>query len=440
MSHAGAAAATSLTGNMTPTDTSFALASAAGWPTGAGGQPFVAVIDPGLVGEEKILCATLTGVTVAVASGGRGFDGTSATSHNAGANVEHVLAAIEVDDDNRHVYAAGDDDHTQYFPVNASRPVTGLATFNAGITDTGPLTQNGTSALGGNTTVTGTLNVSGATGLSSTLTVGANINTTSGGGINAAGGMTAVGDITTSGGMGAVVFTAAGLTGAHINTRFAGSTTSGAPTTGAFQLGDFVIDQTGNVWICTAAGSPGTWVRAGSPHLPPAVTTGGIQSYTDPNADVWIAKPGVYAGAWQRARDVLHSAWHRAGAWNTSAGSFAVFNYDTAETDPYALYVNGVGWTCPIAGLYRPYAQLAFTATAVGQWIQVALNRAGTAFATRISATSAAAGNNLFVAADHLVKANAGDVLTVTQMAGAAVAGLTSTGAVIASLDYLGTG
>ncbi|HJQ08017.1 MAG TPA: right-handed parallel beta-helix repeat-containing protein [Candidatus Saccharimonadales bacterium] len=51
-------------------------------------------------------------------------------------------------------------------------------------------------------------------------------------------------------------------TGATAATRYAGGTVSGAPSSGTFLLGDFVIDQTGNIWICTAAGTPGTWKAA----------------------------------------------------------------------------------------------------------------------------------------------------------------------------------
>lgn len=54
-----------------------------------------------------------------------------------------------------------------------------------------------------------------------------------------------------------------GLTGATAATRYAGATSSGAPASGTFAVGDFVIDQTGKVYVCTAAGSPGTWAQAG---------------------------------------------------------------------------------------------------------------------------------------------------------------------------------
>ena len=54
-----------------------------------------------------------------------------------------------------------------------------------------------------------------------------------------------------------------GLTGAVAATRYVGGTASGSPGSGTFAVGDFVIDQTGKVWICTAAGTPGTWAQAG---------------------------------------------------------------------------------------------------------------------------------------------------------------------------------
>jgi hypothetical protein len=50
-----------------------------------------------------------------------------------------------------------------------------------------------------------------------------------------------------------------GLTGATAASRYVGATTSGAPLTGTFAVGDFVVDRTGSFWICTTAGTPGTW-------------------------------------------------------------------------------------------------------------------------------------------------------------------------------------
>jgi hypothetical protein len=52
-----------------------------------------------------------------------------------------------------------------------------------------------------------------------------------------------------------------GLTGATAAARFVGSTAAGPPTTGTFAVGDYVLDRaTGDLWTCTAAGTPGTWV------------------------------------------------------------------------------------------------------------------------------------------------------------------------------------
>ena len=66
-----------------------------------------------------------------------------------------------------------------------------------------------------------------------------------------------------------------GLTGATTATRYAGGTTSGAPASGTFSTGDFTVDVSGDMWVCTSGGSPGTWVRLRSGtlngYLAPAV-------------------------------------------------------------------------------------------------------------------------------------------------------------------------
>jgi hypothetical protein len=66
-----------------------------------------------------------------------------------------------------------------------------------------------------------------------------------------------------------VVGQALELTGATAATRYVGGTTTGAPTTGTFALGDFVITQDGNVWVCTTAGAPGVWRQPGAAPLTP---------------------------------------------------------------------------------------------------------------------------------------------------------------------------
>ena len=55
-----------------------------------------------------------------------------------------------------------------------------------------------------------------------------------------------------------------GLTGATAATRYVGGTTSGAPVSGTFAVGDFIVDQSGKIYVCTVAGTPGTWTQVGS--------------------------------------------------------------------------------------------------------------------------------------------------------------------------------
>jgi len=55
---------------------------------------------------------------------------------------------------------------------------------------------------------------------------------------------------------------ASGLTGATSASRYVGATASGAPGSGTFAVGDFVVAQNGKIWVCTSAGSPGTWADA----------------------------------------------------------------------------------------------------------------------------------------------------------------------------------
>jgi len=50
-----------------------------------------------------------------------------------------------------------------------------------------------------------------------------------------------------------------GLTGATQPSRYVGSTTSGAPASGTFSVGDFIVDHTATIWVCVSAGTPGTW-------------------------------------------------------------------------------------------------------------------------------------------------------------------------------------
>lgn len=121
----GAAATLTIPGGLDDSQTTVTIdGDTSGWPTGASGRAFVAIIDRGIAGKvEKVLCSDLTGVTLTVS---RGYDGTAGVAHDPGATCEHGLGASVIDDLSGHVYDATRDDHEQYLKTDGSRQFTGL--------------------------------------------------------------------------------------------------------------------------------------------------------------------------------------------------------------------------------------------------------------------------------------------------------------------------
>lgn len=141
-SYVGAAIKTTITQGLAASgETTIILAASTGWPTVSGGSTgFVVVVDPGLATEEKILCSTRSGTSCTIAT--RGYDGTSATGHSAGAAVWHVLDANMVDEANAHVNDTTRDDHTQYLN-NTRHDITTRHAFGAALGTPGtPATVN----------------------------------------------------------------------------------------------------------------------------------------------------------------------------------------------------------------------------------------------------------------------------------------------------------
>lgn len=80
-----------------------------------------------------------------------------------------------------------------------------------------------------------------------------------------------------------------GLAGAVSPTRYVGAVASGAPLTGTFAIGDFVIGQDGSLRVCTAAGTPGTWTQVGA-------ASGGVElDYVEITAPVSISATSAAA-------------------------------------------------------------------------------------------------------------------------------------------------
>lgn len=157
-SYAGAAKRTTLAGDITATSTNILVVDATGYPTGVDG-PFAIALALGNAAEEKILIASRSGNTLTVATGGRGYDGTSAAEHRTGVSVDHVLTATDVREANAHVNDTAGDPHPQYLtPTEAnaayvpSQIVTGAGVDKTGAADSTAAIQakiDAAAAIGG---------------------------------------------------------------------------------------------------------------------------------------------------------------------------------------------------------------------------------------------------------------------------------------------------
>ena len=81
-----------------------------------------------------------------------------------------------------------------------------------------------------------------------------------------------------------VVVEPAKLLGADIASRYIGGVTDVAPTEGTFAIGDYVVAQSGKIWVCTVAGTPGTWAQISGSGLPSS-----IEYYANLHLDQWSA-------------------------------------------------------------------------------------------------------------------------------------------------------
>jgi hypothetical protein len=122
----GAAAPAQLTANLAASAGALSISctSLANWPTGSIG-PFYVVIDRGETNEEKILCVSRAGNTLAVYNSGgvngRAADDTSITAHNTNAVIEHVHTATDADEANLHT-------NTSSLHVNAGQAAINVCT------------------------------------------------------------------------------------------------------------------------------------------------------------------------------------------------------------------------------------------------------------------------------------------------------------------------
>jgi hypothetical protein len=184
-----------------------------------------------------------------------------------------------------------------------------------------------------------------------------------------------------------------------------------------------------------------SYVDARTPNLPAPVTSGTtIQTFTDALGDVWVAKNGVNAGAWKRARDVLHARVWRNAAFNfTTAGP--VLAFDTVDRDPYGMYSTATGqFSAVVAGWYHLEIRAVATSTAGGViWAELDVSKNGAAYAQGPTGT-APAGLYITPLCVTSVYCAAGDYITVITMGGSTIGGGPGVTSTFATIDYLGTG
>lgn len=145
------AAVTNLQVTAAPSDTSIQVASSVGWPSSF---PFILALDYGAANEELVL-VTAGGPSVFTVT--RAYDGTSASTHNAGAVVRHTSSAIDFTDSRTHeASTSGVHGITGSFVDTASSQTLNNKTLNAAVLNNG--------------TLTGTLTATGATIDGATLT------------------------------------------------------------------------------------------------------------------------------------------------------------------------------------------------------------------------------------------------------------------------------
>jgi len=139
---------------------------------------------------------------------------------------------------------------------------------------------------------------------------------------------------------------ATGLPGATAASRHAGATASGAPTTGTFAVGDYIVDQSGAMYVCTVAGTPGTWQLSG---VSVNQNVAGKNFLINGGLDIWqrgvsFTNPGGYtADRWIGSRDSGQNNYSY--SQQTSGGITGLPNYvriqrTSGDTQTGSIYFN----------------------------------------------------------------------------------------------------
>lgn len=161
-----------------------------------------------------------------------------------------------------------------------------------------------------------------------------------------------------------------GLPGATAVSRYVGATNSGPPVSGTFQVGDWIIDRQGFDWVCTVAGSPGTWTTFPTP--------------TDPNFAGTLTVPNISSGQQITGQRIQSSG--LGGATNgsryvgaTNSGSPATGTYLVGD---YIIDRTGDLWICTVAGTPGTWTRVGFNRLLANMSVASIDTREGTSSTT----------------------------------------------------------
>ena len=197
---------------------------------------------------------------------------------------------------------------------------------------------------------------------------------------------------TFTGNLSAPAHIASGLTGATAASRYVGATASGAPASGTFVVGDFVIDQTAKIWVCTTAGSPGTWTQITS-------SNGGVTSFNS-RAGAVAPTSGDYTAA-----QVTNAADKSSASAQTFTGNLSAPTVSASGltgTTAASRYVGGTTSGAPTSGTFAlgdyiidqtGVIWICTTAGSPGTWTKGAITLDSTASDIKPTGTAAVAGS-----------------------------------------------
>jgi hypothetical protein len=219
----------------------FTVTSATGFPSSGS---FRVLID-----NELFQVTSGAGTTTWTAN--RPVEGTGIATHSGGPNVTHVMTAFEANSFRQ-----------EFNPIAYGGVGDGVANDVTAIQNA----TNDAHVLGGAVYIP--QGVAGTWKLNSNLTTFSNVVYLTSGVVFTGTGAASVApliNMTLNGTVLGVMLSASGLSGSTAASRWAGATTTGAPTTGTYAVGDWIVTQDGRMWICTSAGTPGTWQQPSPP-------------------------------------------------------------------------------------------------------------------------------------------------------------------------------